>query len=67
MQFKVIANHLLPPGSRFSIGFNAFVATIHFSWVVILAITEASVFAELIQFSKRRHRRIKRGTGKLRN
>lgn len=68
MQFKVIANLLLPPGSRFSVGFNAFMATLHSSWVVILAITEASVFAEIIiLFPKRRQPRIRRASGKLRN
>jgi len=67
MQFKVIANLLLPPGSRFSIGFNAFVATLDSSWVVILAITEASVFVEIILFPKRRYPHIRRVSGKLRN
>jgi len=45
-----------------SSGFEAFVATNFFSWVVILAITEASAFAKIIQFFCR-----ERDFGKLRN
>jgi len=63
MQLRSHCLHLLSPGSSLSNGFDAFVATMDFSWVVILAITEALVFAEVIKMRTYR----KHGLGKLRN